>query len=353
MTPISLVEEMLDTLPNEVWSNPDLKWLDHSAGVGIFPSVIVERLMAGLEGAIPDSEKRYEHILGNMLYVSELQPKNCFLFLCGFDPHDKYDTNVYQGSYLDEGFRKHAEDVWGVDKFDIIVGNPPYQEQKEGNKKTQPLWHRFVEKSINKNLVEDGFFVMVHPNGWRNVDGVFKNVQQLMLDREIHYLNMNSFSDGLKTFGANTTYDFYCLKNTLNSNNITKIVDIDDNIYRVNVKGKEFIPSCDVKKVYSLLAKDGEETVEILHSYSAYETRKDYMSKEQTSEFKYVCANGVRKGGILTKMYSTTNENGHFGIPKVMWYDAAGSGVYVDETGEFGQTQFVKSIVDDVCSLDI
>ena len=28
MTPIELVEEMLDTLPEDVWSNPELKWLE-------------------------------------------------------------------------------------------------------------------------------------------------------------------------------------------------------------------------------------------------------------------------------------------------------------------------------------
>lgn len=43
MTPITLVEEMLDTLPTDVWSNPNLKWLDPCAGVGTFPSVGLHR----------------------------------------------------------------------------------------------------------------------------------------------------------------------------------------------------------------------------------------------------------------------------------------------------------------------
>ena len=49
MTPISLVNDMLDTLPKEVWSNPNLKWLDPCGGCGIFSSVIIERLMVGLD----------------------------------------------------------------------------------------------------------------------------------------------------------------------------------------------------------------------------------------------------------------------------------------------------------------
>ena len=62
MTPIELVEEMLDTLPYEVWSNPNLKWLDPCNGIGTFPSVVVHRLMKGLEEFQPDEKLRYKHI---------------------------------------------------------------------------------------------------------------------------------------------------------------------------------------------------------------------------------------------------------------------------------------------------
>ncbi len=90
MTPIWLVEEMLNKLPEEVWSNPHLKWLDPANGVGVFPSVIVNRLMVGLQDFIEDDEQRYKHIVENMLYVCELQKKNMFLFLTTFDPKDEY-----------------------------------------------------------------------------------------------------------------------------------------------------------------------------------------------------------------------------------------------------------------------
>ena len=56
MTPISLVQDMLDTLPKEVWSNPKLKFLDPCNGCGIFSSVIVNRLMYGLKEFEPDEE---------------------------------------------------------------------------------------------------------------------------------------------------------------------------------------------------------------------------------------------------------------------------------------------------------
>ena len=104
MTPISLVEEMLDTLPDTVWSNPNLKWLDPCNGVGTFVSIIVERLMKGLSTFEPDEKKRYEHIMENMIYVCELQPKNVFLYMYAFDPKNEYDLNIYNGSFLENGF---------------------------------------------------------------------------------------------------------------------------------------------------------------------------------------------------------------------------------------------------------
>jgi len=240
MTPITLVEEMLDTLPYEVWTNPNLKWLDPCNGVGTFFSVVIERLMKGLVSFQPDEKLRYKHILENMIYACELQAKNLFLFLYAFDPKDEYALNIYNGSYLEEGFDKHME-FWGVEKFDIIVMNPPYQELKEGNKKSQALWNKFVVKTIN-DLVEGGYLVAVHPSGWRDVDGDFKNVQILLKSKQLLYLEVHSKKDGIKTFGAGTPYDFYCLHNVPNKM-FTKIKCEDGTTQRVDISNMEFIPN--------------------------------------------------------------------------------------------------------------
>ncbi len=84
-TPLSLVNEMLDKLPKEVWSNPHLKWLDPANGIGNFPVIIVKNLMEGLKEWQPDDELRLKHILENMIYVCELQPKNMLIYLQLFD----------------------------------------------------------------------------------------------------------------------------------------------------------------------------------------------------------------------------------------------------------------------------
>ena len=189
MTPQELVIEMLEKLPKHVWLNPDLKWLDPCNGVGIFPAVVVSMLMKGLEQWEPDEELRYKHIVENMLYVGELQPKNMFLFLCAFDPKDKYELNVYTGSFLDEGFDEHMKSVWGVEGFDIIVGNPPYNDgDKKG--KNSSLWTKFVIKSGDLFL-DNGFLSFVTPSSWLAPSDTQKvKLKQVFYGNDLQHLDL-------------------------------------------------------------------------------------------------------------------------------------------------------------------
>ena len=75
-TPNKLIDEMLNVLPSEVWTNPTLKWLDPAAGNGNFFAQVFNRLMIGLKTEIKNEEDREKHILENMLFFAELQSKN-------------------------------------------------------------------------------------------------------------------------------------------------------------------------------------------------------------------------------------------------------------------------------------
>jgi hypothetical protein len=346
MTPITLVEQMLDTLPSEVWGNPNLKWLDPCAGVGTFPSIVVQRLMKGLKKVIPNPEKRYGHIIENMIYVCELQDKNLFVFNCVFDLGDSNATNSYCGSFLDEKFDKHMSDVWGVEKFDIVIGNPPYQTQKEGNTKTHPLWHLFVEKSISI-LTDGGYLNMVHPSGWRNVDGMFKDTQKRMLSNDIIFLEIHNEKDGMNTFGAETRYDFYCLRKS-NRNVLTKIIGQSGKEYNIKLKGYEFIPNDSFDKIYSLVANSDDEKVVVI-SDSSYHTQRPHLCKDKNLEFKYDCFYTIKSGDVPTLWYSNTNQFGHYGIPKLVWsnFRISSAGSKIDMNGDYGLTQFSYGIVDE------
>lgn len=75
-TPPDLVNEILDQLPPEVWTDPTKTWLDNSCGAGAFLVEVKNRLMVGLKDWEPDQLKREQHILNNQIYGVELQHDN-------------------------------------------------------------------------------------------------------------------------------------------------------------------------------------------------------------------------------------------------------------------------------------
>ena len=207
---------------------------------------------------------------------------------------------------------------------------------------------KFVNKII-PILKENGYLCFVHPAGWRDVDGLFKNTQKIMLDKQFLYLSIHDRPEGIKTFGALIRYDFYCLKNCKSNNEFkTKIRCESGEIENICLFGMEFIPNGMFNEIKSLIAIDGEEKVKIMAN-SSYHTQRDFMNKEKTEVFIHPCMYYVSKIDNTSIWYSKTNKNGHFGTPKVIWSngDAAHTGTFVDEKGEYGLTQFSYSIVDD------
>ena len=86
-TPMSLVHEMLDTLPDAVWKDKDLKWLDPANGMGNYPIAVFLRLFygfrtkdgkynPGLTTVIKNETARRTHIVEKMLFMVELNSKN-------------------------------------------------------------------------------------------------------------------------------------------------------------------------------------------------------------------------------------------------------------------------------------
>jgi hypothetical protein len=348
MTPIHLVEDMMDTLPEEVWKDPNLKWLDPCSGVGIFSAVIVNRLMKGLEGIVDGEENRYRHIMEKMLYVGELQPKNMFLFLTAFDPEDIYDLNIYTGDYLSEEFDNHKKEQWDIDKFDITVGYPPYSVSKQNADKQgaigKTIWPDFVRKYLAEELKRNGYMVVVTPPGWRAISGRYKKIQKYFKTKDVLKLNINSVKDGRKLFGVSTPFDYYCIQNN-NTEVLTEIIDVNNIKTMINIKQVEFVPDGNMKRIYSLVAKKGEEKTTMIHD-SLYNHLRPHVQKEKTDEYCYLVAQGIgAKGNFTSPRYTNNNKLGHYGIPKVL-INPRFSGVIIDEKGEVGQTEFTYSIVD-------
>lgn len=163
-TPAELVKEMLDKLPVEVWNNKDLTWCDPACGSGNFLYWVKIRLMEGLSEVIEDEKEREKWIVENMLYGVELQRKNCYLCMFKLDPENEFKTNVACENSLEFDF-------WGK-KFDIVVGNPPYNNEvkTKGNPQSTDLYPDFVDKGFNL-LVNDGMLLFITPSRWFSKTG--------------------------------------------------------------------------------------------------------------------------------------------------------------------------------------
>ena len=229
MTPLELVKDMMATLPEEVWSNPNLKWLDNSNGCGPFPAYVIYKLMVGLSEWQPDEDLRYKHIIENMIYVAELQPKNMFLWLFTIDPKDEYKPNIYCGSFLESGFEYHKKNVWGIDKFDMIIGNPPYNEEFSLSGTAKSLFDKFILKSLPiTNII-----IMVTPSRWFTKTSLV-NLRNNLLNNGIslikHYENASEIFPNTEITGG---VSYFYLNKNYKSKNINfngNIVNLEDQI---------------------------------------------------------------------------------------------------------------------------
>ena len=342
-TPLSLVNEMLDKLDDSyvkehnksIFTDGSIKWLDPAVGIGNFPVIVYTRLMAGLKSTIKNEENRRKHILENMLYMSELTPKNVFIckkIFCG----NTYKLNLYEGDSLTLDTQK----VWGVEKFDVVMGNPPYNDGSGNKGKGHALWAKFVEMSLNKWLNDKGYQLFVHPSVWRQIE---HPCLKLIKDRQLKYLEIHNVTDGQKTFKCATRYDWYVLKNEPYKTK-TLIKGEDNKLQSIDLREWEFIPNMMFDEIKELIDNNNNDKLDVNNYRSNYGADKPWVSEEQNTDFKYPVVYSINKNNELSLRYSNTNDKGHFGKSKFIFSN--GAGFYNDTKGEYGLTQWAYCIYD-------
>jgi len=190
-TPMSIVNNMLDTLPNKVWTNKDLKWLDPANGMGNYPIAIYLRLINSLDKVIPDYEKRKKHILENMLYMCDINKNNNVIAKKIFDINNKYKLNIYHGDSLS----LDSKTIFKVDKFDIVLGNPPYN-KAFNNAGASPLYNLFIQKFIDNC----NYMLFLVPSRWFTGGKGLDSFRKFMLKRTDIKL-ISHYDDSSKIFG--------------------------------------------------------------------------------------------------------------------------------------------------------
>lgn len=231
-------------------------------------------------------------------------------------------------------------------KFDVQLGNPPYQ---QGDRKhggvcaANILWDKFVIKAYEL-LNQDGYLVFIHPSLWRKPG---HKIQEIIKGNKLLYLEIHSEKDGLKTFGAETRYDWYVLKKS-SPEGLTVIKCQDGVEIQIDISKLDFIPNYDFELYSKLIAENPNDRVELI-SNSAYHTqRKELIRSEKSEIYCYPCVYTVPKNGNPKFYWSKRNDRGHFGVPKVIWSTGRpiSVGFYLDIEGKCGVTQFSTGIVD-------
>jgi site-specific DNA-methyltransferase (adenine-specific) len=122
---------------------------------------------------------------------------------------------IYTGSFLEPEFNNHMKEVWGVEKFDIIVQNPPYNSDLTGTFQSTDIYDQFVLKSIkNSNII-----LSITPSRWMTKNDKF-NFRNLIINTGLVYIITNSDINYFKNTNISGGICYYLISNGYNDNTL-------------------------------------------------------------------------------------------------------------------------------------
>lgn len=207
------VWRLAELVSPDIWVNPQVRILDPVCKGGEFLQECALRLFAGLAQAIPDEGARWRTILHECLHgiaVNDLfaQISRRTLYcaadassdLCPY-PFDSADGNIrVPGAEAQSDSSPFKTDGALDMKFDLVIGNPPYQQSDGGHgASAKPLYHRFWRAAVAMQPKE---IVMVVPARWYSGGkGLDEFRAEMLADRRMAALH--DFPDSKDCFPDN------------------------------------------------------------------------------------------------------------------------------------------------------
>ena len=247
-TPPELANKMLDLLPQELFQNPNTTFLDPFTKSGVFLREIVKRLDRGLEKLIPDRQERIDHILQKQVFGIAITELTSLLarrsVYCSKDASGKYSISKFptaSGNILYKNIKHtwvngkckycgasqavydrgseaeqyaymfihtdNPKQFFPNMKFDVIVGNPPYQLSKATENSTNSnaafasaIYPLFIEQACKLN---PKYLVLITPSRWmtKSGQGVSNEWVEKMI-RSNHFIEIHDYIDSTECFNG-------------------------------------------------------------------------------------------------------------------------------------------------------